>query len=140
MIVKVSEKSSIELRNPELFCLWNPKSRFLEPGIQLKESEIPLKLKSEFQVPLSRNLESTAWSPNPRFLQITLYGAIEQFSYDLEMETREQNRNNKRTETERFDWFNERIQTRVTFALLSGRSGEKTSRPRTFQKSTDTSL
>ena len=33
---------------------------------------------------------------------------IEQFSYDLEMKTREQNRNKKRTEIERFDWFIER--------------------------------
>ena len=38
---------------------------------------------------------------------------LERFSYDLEMKTREQNRNNKRTEIERFDWFIERIQTRV---------------------------
>ena len=30
------------------------------------------------------------------------------FSYDLEMKTHEQNRNNKRTEIERFDWFIER--------------------------------
>ena len=40
---------------------------------------------------------------------------IERFSYDLEMKTRKQNRNNKRTEIERFDWFIERIQTRVAF-------------------------
>ena len=39
----------------------------------------------------------------------------ERFSYDLEMKTREQNRNNARTEIERFDWFIERIQTRVAF-------------------------
>ena len=32
---------------------------------------------------------------------------------------------------ERFDWFIERIQTRVAFGWLSERSGEKTSRPRT---------
>ena len=37
------------------------------------------------------------------------------FSYDLELKTREQNRSNKRTEIERFDWFIERIQTRVAF-------------------------
>ena len=43
-----------------------------------------------------------------------------------------QNRNNKRTEIERFDWFIERIQTRVAFAWLSERSGEKTSGPRTL--------
>ena len=52
---------------------------------------------------------------------------LERFSYDLEMKTREQNRNNKRTEIERFDWFIERIQTRVAFG-----SGENTSCPRTF--------
>ena len=46
--------------------------------------------------------------------------------------TREQNRNNKRTEIGRFDWFIERIQTRVAFGWLSERSGEKTSCPRTF--------
>ena len=55
-----------------------------------------------------------------------------QFSYDLEMKTSEQNRNNKRTEIERFDWFIERIQARLAFGWLSERSGEKTSCPRTF--------
>ena len=60
------------------------------------------------------------------------HGLTERFSYDLEMKTREQNRNNKRTEIERFDWFIERIQTRVAFGWLSERSGEKTSCPRTF--------
>ena len=40
---------------------------------------------------------------------------IERFSHDFEMKTREQNRKNKRTEIERFDWFIERIQTRVAF-------------------------
>ena len=44
------------------------------------------------------------------------------------MKTRKQNRNNKRTEIERFDWFIERIQTRVAFGWLSERSGEKLSR------------
>ena len=57
---------------------------------------------------------------------------IEQFPYDLETKTREQNRNNKRTEIGRFDWFIERIQTNLGFGWLSERSGEKTSRPRTF--------
>ena len=57
---------------------------------------------------------------------------IERFSYDLEMKTREQNKNNKRAEIKRFDWFIERIQTRVAFGWLSERSGEKTSCPRTF--------
>ena len=58
--------------------------------------------------------------------------AIERFSNDLEMKTREQNRNNKRTEIEPFDWFIEQIQTRVDFDWFSERSGEKTSCPRTF--------
>ena len=54
------------------------------------------------------------------------------FSYDLEMKMREQNRNNKRTDIEGFDWFVERIQTRVAFGRLSERSDEKTSCPRTL--------
>ena len=56
---------------------------------------------------------------------------VERFSYDLETKTRKQNINNKRTERERFDWFIERIQTRVAFDWLSERSGQKTSCPRT---------
>ena len=51
---------------------------------------------------------------------------------ELEMKTREQNRNNKRTEIKRLDWFIERIQTRVAFAWLSERSGERSSCPRAF--------
>ena len=43
--------------------------------------------------------------------------------------TREQNRNNKRMEIERFGWFIERIQTRVAFGWLSENSGEETSCP-----------
>ena len=35
----------------------------MEPGIQLKEPGIPLKLKTEFQVPLARYLESTSKIP-----------------------------------------------------------------------------
>ena len=50
---------------------------------------------------------------------------IERFLYDLEMKTREQNRNNKGMEIERFDWFIERIQTRVAFGWLSERSRKK---------------
>ena len=61
-------------------------------------------------------------------------------SYDLEIKTRQQNRNNKRTKIERFDWLIERIQKPVAFGWLSERSGEKTSCPRTFQKSINTSL
>ena len=56
----------------------------------------------------------------------------ERFSYDLDMKTPEQNRNNKRTKKERFDWFIELIQTRMVFGWLRERSGEKTSCPRTF--------
>ena len=43
------------------------------------------------------------------------------------MKTREQNRNNTRTEIGRFDWFMERRQTSVAFGWLNERSGEKTS-------------
>ena len=60
------------------------------------------------------------------------FPSLERFSYDLEIKTREQNRNNKLTQMERFDWFIKRIQTRVAFGWLSERSGEKTSCPRTF--------
>ena len=52
---------------------------------------------------------------------------MERFSYDLEIKTGEQSRNNKRTEIELFDWFIKRIQTRVAFGWLSERLGEKTS-------------
>ena len=57
---------------------------------------------------------------------------IEWFSYDLEMKTHEQSRNNKRTEIKRFDWFIERIQTHLAFGWLSERSAEKTSCPKNF--------
>ena len=46
---------------------------------------------------------------------------ITQFSYDFEMKTQEQNRNNKWTEKERFDWFIEQIQMHVAFGWLSKR-------------------
>ena len=42
------------------------------------------------------------------------------------MKTREQSRNNTRTEIGRFDWFIQRMQTNVAFGWLSERSGEKT--------------
>ena len=48
------------------------------------------------------------------------------------MKTREQNRNNKRTEIEQFDWFIERIQTRVAFGWLSEHLRKKTSCPKNF--------
>ena len=56
------------------------------------------------------------------------------------MKTREQNRNNKRTEIVRFDWFIERIQTRVAFGWLSEHSGEKTFMPENLLESIDTML
>ena len=60
------------------------------------------------------------------------FPSLERFSYDLEIKTREQNRDNKRTEIEQFIWFIERIQKSDSFGWLSERSGEKTSCPRTF--------
>ena len=41
------------------------------------------------------------------------------------MKARELKGNNKKTEIERFDWFIERIQTRVAFSWLSERSGAR---------------
>ena len=61
---------------------------------------------------------------------LVMYRAI--FVSHLEMKTRKQNGNNKLTEIERFDWFIERMQTRVAFGWLSERSGDKTSYSRTF--------
>ena len=57
---------------------------------------------------------------------------VERFLFDFEMKTREQNWNNNRKEIERFDWFIDRIQTRVAFDWLSESSGEKISCPGTF--------
>ena len=57
---------------------------------------------------------------------------IERFSCDLEMKTRERNKNNKRTEIKRFDWCIERIQTHLAFGWLSERAAEKTSCPKNF--------
>ena len=57
---------------------------------------------------------------------------VERFLFDFETKTREQNRNNNRKEIERFDWFIDRIQTRVSFDWLSELSGEKISCLRTF--------
>ena len=57
---------------------------------------------------------------------------VERFLFDFETKTREQNRNNNRKEIERFDWFIDRIQTRVAFDWLSELSDEKISCPRTF--------
>ena len=43
----------------------------------------------------------------------TFFPVIERLSYNLEMKAREQNRNDERTEIERFDWFIERKDKRV---------------------------
>lgn len=60
------------------------------------------------------------------------FPSLERFSYDLEIKTREQNRNINRTEIEQFIWFIEQTQTRVVFGWLSERAGENTSCPRAF--------
>ena len=73
--------------------------------------------------------EPKAWNSLCEGLCLLLSEFLERFSYDLERKTCEQNRNNKRTEIERFDWFIERIQTRVAFGWLSERSGEKNFMP-----------
>ena len=48
------------------------------------------------------------------------------------MKKREQNRNNKRMEIVRFDWFIEGTQTRVAVGWLNERSGEKNFMPKNF--------
>jgi len=62
---------------------------------------------------------------NTFYVSCTRYGPpglqlfhIEQFSYDLEMKTHKQNRKNKQTEMEQFDWFIKRIQMSVAFGWL----------------------
>ena len=53
---------------------------------------------------------------SPSCLLIKKYAKVtglERFSYDLEMKAHEQNRNNKRTEIERFDWFIEQTDKRT---------------------------
>ena len=72
--------------------------------------------------------------PKLRLDTIQTMPKLERFSSDLEMKTREQNRNKKRTEIERFDWFIERIQTRVAFRWLSERSGEKNFMPQELSR------
>ena len=79
--------------------------------------------------------QRTKFRPAEKFLAPDTsftWNRLKRFSYDLEITTRQQYRNNQRTETERFDWFIERIQTRVAFGWLSERSGEKTSCPKNF--------
>ena len=52
-------------------------------------------------------------------LFLVLMFILDRFSCDLQMKTREQNRKNKQTEIERFDWVIKRLQTRVAFGWLS---------------------
>ena len=72
--------------------------------------------------------------------EITTTVLVTAISYDLKMKTREQNRNNKRTEIERFDWFIEWVQTYVAFGWLSDALVKKLHARRTFYKSIETSL
>ena len=79
---------------------------------------------------MGRSSSSMPWQAFSAFCLRFLL-KLEGFSYDLEMKTREQNRNDKRSKVERFGWFIERIKTRLAFCWLSERSGKKTSCPRT---------
>ena len=56
------------------------------------------------------------------------------------MKTREQNKSNKRTEIGRFEWFIERIQTRVAFGWLSQPRVKKLHAQQLSKKTIDTSL
>ena len=58
----------------------------------------------------------------------------------LKVKTRERNRNNKRPQIEPFDWFIERIQTRMAFGWLSERPRVKKLHARELLESIDTSL
>ena len=55
--------------------------------------------------------------------------------HTVEMKTREQHKNNKRTEIKRFDWFIERKQTHLAFGWLSKRSAEKNFMPEELSRS-----
>ena len=56
---------------------------------------------------------------------------VERFSYDIEMKTREQNRNNKLTEIERFDWYR-RDTNACGFWLVKWTLGGKNFMPENF--------
>ena len=73
-----------------------------------------------------------------KILNTTMEGSI--IAYDLEMKTRKQYRNNKRTEIEQIVWFIEQIQMQVAFGWLREHLAEKTSCPRTCWKSINTLL
>ena len=64
--------------------------------------------------------------------EITTTMLVREISYDLEMKTREQNRNNKQTEIQRFDWFIEWVQMCVSFGWLSDARVKKLLARRTF--------
>ena len=49
-----------------MFYMWNPESWALEPGIQLKEYEIPLTIGIRIPSSTDKNPESTAWNPEPK--------------------------------------------------------------------------
>ena len=102
--------------------------RKVSPGLSIVNSNRPIRL----YVPNSNPLRIKRFVSGISISFKCECHIIERFSFDLEMKTREQNRNDKREEIQRFDWFIERIQTRVAFDWLSQPSGEKTSCPRTF--------
>ena len=103
---------------------------------EIGEAQLPfvteIVLKSPFLCVNSRSPIRYDFRAGAKAILYSVNMALERFSYDLEMKTREQDRNSKRTKIQRFDWFVERIQTRVAFGWLSERSDEKTSCPRTF--------
>ena len=80
---------------------------------------------------MGRSSSSMPWQAFSAFCLRFLL-KLEGFSYDLEMKTREQNRNNKRSKVERFGWFIERIKTGLAFCWLSERSGQKNLMPENF--------
>ena len=91
------------------YCLWfDLRNRCRQNGTKTEQEDGRNKA-------LFLSSQSLFLSP---FLAYPLRTAAILISYDLEMKTRKQNKNNKRTDREQFASFIERIQTHVAFGWL----------------------
>ena len=129
------------LRIQDRFEFWMPCCAFRIPGTGVPDSLSTMELEFRFSI-VSRNPGSFSCISDSKsqdyWFLITLHEActIIWTGFSLRAilvwpwnETRKQNRNNKRTEIERFDWLIERIQTRVAFGWLNERWAEKNVMP-----------
>ena len=98
-------------------------SVFVSSDLEYKDRDYPLYLE---------NMAPPLVDLNDAMQAVCKVRTIERFSHVLEMKTREEKRNNKRTEIKRFDWFIERVQKRVAFRWLNERSREKNFMPKNF--------